>query len=77
MRKIRMPRLFTGARCITGFFKTGSPMTVEIQAPEGNGTNADTYSYQVRLSCIPDAERQSSPAVSPDAVAAGNVIGDQ
>jgi hypothetical protein len=52
-------------------------MTVEIQAPEGNGTNADTYSYQVRLRGIPDAERQSSPAVSPDAVAAGNVIGDQ
>jgi len=34
-----------------------------------------TVSYQVRLRGIPDAERQSSPAVSPDAVAAGNVIG--
>ena len=51
-------------------------MTVEIQVPEGNGTNADTYSYQVRLRGIPDAERQSGPAASPDAVAAGNVIGD-
>ena len=37
------------ANATRGFFKTGSPATVEIQAPEGNGTNADTYSYQVRL----------------------------
>ena len=65
------------ANATPGFFKTGSPTTVEIQAPEGNGTNADNYSYQVTPRGIPDAERQSSPAVSPDAVAAGNVIGDQ
>jgi hypothetical protein len=53
-------------------------MMVEIQAPEANGTptptptasNCDSEAY-------PHAQRQSSPAASPDAVAAGNVTGDQ
>jgi hypothetical protein len=30
------------ANATPGFFKTGSPMTVEIQAPQGNGTPTPT-----------------------------------